>query len=64
MFKHLTASLALVGALAIAAVASGEQRYGPGVSDSEIKIGQTSTYSGSVAPTALFSARHNSSTSA
>ena len=32
--------------LAIAAVASAEERYGPGVSDSEIKIGQTSAYSG------------------
>ena len=46
MFKHLTALVALACALAIAAVASAEERYGPGVSDSEIKIGQTSAYSG------------------
>ena len=46
MFKHLNALVALAGVLAIAAVAFAEERYGPGVSDSEIKIGQTSAYSG------------------
>ena len=46
MSKHLTASLAFVGALAIASIASAEKQYGPGVSDTEIKIGQTSAYSG------------------
>ena len=47
MFKHWSVSLALVGALAIAAGAAlAEKRYGPGVSDTEIKIGNTNPYSG------------------
>jgi branched-chain amino acid transport system substrate-binding protein len=47
MFKHWPVSLALVGALAIAAGAAlAEKRYGPGVSDTEIKIGNTNPYSG------------------
>ena len=46
MFKHWIASLALVGALAVASAAAAEKQYGPGVTDKEIKIGQTSAYSG------------------
>ena len=46
MFKHWTGSLALVGALAMASVAAAEKQYGPGVSDIEIKIGNTMPYSG------------------
>jgi branched-chain amino acid transport system substrate-binding protein len=44
--KHWTASLALVGALAITSGAAAQKQYGPGVTDSEIKIGQTTAYSG------------------
>jgi branched-chain amino acid transport system substrate-binding protein len=41
-------ALSLVGLVAFAAVpaAAGEKRYAPGVSDTEIKIGQTMPYSG------------------
>ena len=46
MSKHWTGSLALVGVLAIISAAAAEKHYGPGVSDTEIKIGQTSAYSG------------------
>jgi hypothetical protein len=46
MFKHWTASLALVGALAVGSAAAAEKQYGPGVTDKEIKIGQTSAYCG------------------
>jgi branched-chain amino acid transport system substrate-binding protein len=46
MFRHWTAELAFVGAVAIASAAGAETQYGPGVTDSEIKIGQTSAYSG------------------
>jgi branched-chain amino acid transport system substrate-binding protein len=47
MFKHWPASVAFVGALAMAAGASAaEKQYGPGVSDTEIKIGNTMPYSG------------------
>ena len=46
MFKHWTALLALVGGLAMAPVAAAEKQYGPGVSDTEIKIGNTMPYSG------------------
>ena len=46
MFKHWTASLVLVGALGIAAAVAADKKYGPGVTDTEIKLGQTSAYSG------------------
>jgi branched-chain amino acid transport system substrate-binding protein len=46
MFKHWIALLALVGALAVVSAAAAEKQYGPGVTDKEIKIGQTSAYSG------------------
>ena len=47
MFKYWPGSLALVGALAITAGAAlAEKQYGPGVSDTEIKIGNTVPYSG------------------
>ncbi len=45
MFKHCAVSLALVGALVISSAAA-EKQYGPGVTDTEIKIGQTTPYSG------------------
>jgi branched-chain amino acid transport system substrate-binding protein len=47
MFKHLTPSLALLGVLAVASGATAaEKQYGPGVTDPEIKIGNTVPYSG------------------
>jgi len=46
MFKFFTSSLALVGALAAVPAAAADKEYGPGVSDTEIKIGQTTAYSG------------------
>jgi branched-chain amino acid transport system substrate-binding protein len=46
MSKHWTASLALVGALAITSAAAAEKQYSPGVTNTEIKIGQTTAYSG------------------
>lgn len=47
MFKHWTAfSLTLVGALGMGAAAAADKKYGPGVSDTEIKIGNTMPYSG------------------
>jgi branched-chain amino acid transport system substrate-binding protein len=46
MFKHWTASLVLVGALGIAAAIAADKKYGPGVTDTEIKLGQTAAYSG------------------
>lgn len=46
MLKHCIASLALISALGLAAAAGADKQYGPGVSDVEIKIGQTTAYSG------------------
>ena len=46
MFQHWTASLVLVGALGIAAAIAADKKYGPGVTDTEIKLGQTAAYSG------------------
>jgi branched-chain amino acid transport system substrate-binding protein len=47
MFNRRTAvSLTLVGALGIGAAAAADRQYGPGVSDTEIKIGNTNPYSG------------------
>ena len=46
MSKHWTASLALVGALAITSAGAAEKQYSPGVTNTEIKIGQTTAYSG------------------
>jgi len=47
MVKHWTAALAFVAAVGIAqAAAAADKQYGPGVTDTEIKIGQTSAYSG------------------
>jgi len=47
MVKHWTAALAFVGAVGITqAAAAADKQYGPGVTDTEIKIGQTSAYSG------------------
>jgi branched-chain amino acid transport system substrate-binding protein len=46
MFKYWTVLLTLVSGLAMAPVAAAEKQYGPGVSDTEIKIGNTMPYSG------------------
>src|SRR5215475_13346701 len=47
MMKRSLAVVALAGALACASTAaSAEKKYGPGVTDSEIKIGNTMPYSG------------------
>jgi branched-chain amino acid transport system substrate-binding protein len=46
MFKRWTASLAFVGVLGMVAAATADKRYGPGVSDTQIKIGNTAPYSG------------------
>jgi branched-chain amino acid transport system substrate-binding protein len=45
MFRHWTASLAII-ALTTASADAAEKRNGPGVTDTEIKIGQTTPYSG------------------
>src|SRR5712692_4095424 len=45
--RRLLASLSIIGLLTLAAAAAaGEKRYAPGVSDTEIKLGQTMPYSG------------------
>jgi branched-chain amino acid transport system substrate-binding protein len=46
MFKRWTVSLALVGALGMTAAAAADKQYGPGVTDTEIRIGNTMPYSG------------------
>jgi branched-chain amino acid transport system substrate-binding protein len=47
MIKRWTASLTFIGALTMAqAAAAADKQYGPGVTDTEITIGQTSAYSG------------------
>jgi branched-chain amino acid transport system substrate-binding protein len=46
MFKHWIALLALAGALGMTAAAAADKQYGPGVSDTEIKLGNTMPYSG------------------
>jgi ABC-type branched-subunit amino acid transport system substrate-binding protein len=47
MFKHRAAfSLTLVGALGMGAATAADRQYGFGVSDTEIKIGNTMPYSG------------------
>ena len=47
MFKHWIASLSLISAFAMTIGAgAADKQYGPGVSDTEIKIGQTMAYSG------------------
>ena len=43
---RIRALLAMILALAIAQVGHAEKKYGPGVTDTEIKIGQTMPYSG------------------
>ncbi len=64
MFLHRTPSLVLVGVLAVVSATAAEEQYGPGVTDKEIRIGQTSAYSGSASAYAPSSARHKSPTSA
>src|SRR5262249_52396164 len=46
MLKYATASLAFVFVLGMGAAVCADKQYGPGVSDTEIKIGQTSAYIG------------------
>jgi branched-chain amino acid transport system substrate-binding protein len=46
MFRKWTVSLVLLSAFGVAAAAAADKQYGPGVSDTEIKIGQTMPYSG------------------
>ena len=46
MFRAWTVSLVLLGAFGVAAAAAADKQYGPGVSDTEIKMGQTAAYSG------------------
>ena len=46
MFRKWTVSLALLGAFGVAAAAAADKQYGSGVSDGEIKIGNTMAYSG------------------
>ncbi len=46
MFKHWTALRALAGALGTTAAAAADKQYGPGATDTEIKIGNTMPYSG------------------
>jgi branched-chain amino acid transport system substrate-binding protein len=46
MFRKWTVSLVLLSALGGAAAAAADRQYGPGVSDTEIKIGNTNPYSG------------------
>jgi branched-chain amino acid transport system substrate-binding protein len=46
MLKHWTAFLALICALEMTVAFAGEKQYGPGVTDTEIKLGQTAPYSG------------------
>jgi branched-chain amino acid transport system substrate-binding protein len=45
MLKYANASLAFVFALVMGAAVCGDKQCGPGVSDTEIKIGQTTAYS-------------------
>ncbi len=46
MFRKWTVSLVLLSAFGVAAAAAADKQYGPGVSDTEIKIGNTNPYSG------------------
>jgi branched-chain amino acid transport system substrate-binding protein len=55
MLKYATASLAFVFALGMGAAVCADKQYGPGVSDTEIKIGQTTAYSGPASAYGLLS---------
>jgi branched-chain amino acid transport system substrate-binding protein len=46
MFRKWTVSLVLLGAFGVAAAAAADKQYGPGVTDTAIKLGQTAAYSG------------------
>ena len=48
----LTAAIAAIVLSAIGSVSAAEKKYGPGVTDTEIKLGQTVPYSG---PASAFS---------
>jgi hypothetical protein len=48
MFGKWTVSLVLLGAFGMTAAAAADKQYGPGVSDTEIKIGNIMPYSTSV----------------
>ena len=64
MFRHWTASLAIVCALAVGSAAAAEKQYGPGVTDKEIKIGQIRPIVDQRRPMAPSLARRKSPTSA
>ena len=46
MFRKWTVSLVLLSAFGVAAAAAADKQYGPGVSNTEIKIGNIMPYSG------------------
>jgi branched-chain amino acid transport system substrate-binding protein len=46
MFRNWTGFLVLLSAFGVAAAVAADKQYGPGATDTEIKIGQTSAYSG------------------
>jgi branched-chain amino acid transport system substrate-binding protein len=46
MFSKWTVSLVLLSAFGVTAAAAGDKQYGPGVTDTEIKLGNTMAYSG------------------
>jgi len=50
MLKRWTASLVVVGALGMVSSAAADKQYAPGVTDTEVKIGNTMPYSGATSP--------------
>jgi branched-chain amino acid transport system substrate-binding protein len=46
MFRKWTVSLVFLSAFGVATAVGADRQYGPGVSDTEIKIGNTMAYSG------------------
>ena len=46
MTRTLLAATAILGSALVAAPALGQKMYGPGASDTEIRIGNTNPYSG------------------
>jgi branched-chain amino acid transport system substrate-binding protein len=46
MFRKWIVSLVLLSAFGVAAAAAADKQYGPGVSDTEVKLGNTNPYSG------------------
>lgn len=52
MHRSAILALAIIASCGIASAQSDEKQYGPGVTDQEIKLGQTMAYSGPVSPSA------------